>query len=240
MQKNSRLQIWLEQGNTTIPQLFFSHYKDMQIADSEALILMHLMAFHQENNDFPTPEDFTKRLSFSENDITLKLRKLMQKGFIEITQGIDNEGKISEKYSLIPLWEQLLDYIEKSQIENQEKADLLQEADLFSLFEQEFGRLLSPIEIETISMWLDNDGHSPEIIKAALKEAVLAGKLSFRYVDRILFEWKKRNIKSLQQVQQHTDEFREKTMKPVVQNNPAAEEPKKVTFYNWLDEREGK
>ena len=73
----------------------------------------------------------------------------------------------------------------------------MSEGEIFKLFEQEFGRFLSPMECESISMWLDDDGHSVEIIRAALKEAVLAEKMSLRYIDRILFEWKKKNVKTL-------------------------------------------
>ena len=82
---------------------------------------------------------------------------------------------------------------EKSVKEEQKDKD--DEGEIFTLFEQEFGRLLSPMECETITMWLDDDGHTVEIIKAALKEAVLAQKLSLRYIDRILFEWKKKRVK---------------------------------------------
>lgn len=233
---NTRLQLWLEQGNTIVPQLFFQHYKKLRITDDEALILLHLMSFHSEQKDFPTPFDFTERMNYSENEITIQLRKLIQKGFLEITQGVDSEGKLYEKYSLIPLWEKLIDYIEETTVKANEKEEKKKEADIFSLFEQEFGRLLSPIEIETITMWLDIDDHSPEIIKAALREAVLAGKLSFRYIDRILFEWKKKNIRSLDQVKQHTHEFRDKTIKPTT--HKTEDHTKKVTFYNWLEERE--
>lgn len=235
---NNRLQIWLEQGNTVVPQLFFQHYKKLQITDEEALILLHIMAFHSEQKDFPTPFDFSERMGYNENDISVQLRKLMQKGFLEITSGTDNEGKLFEKYSLMPLWERLIDYMENTSIKNQELVEKKEEANLFSLFEQEFGRLLSPIEIETITMWLDIDDHSPEIIRAALREAVLSGKLSFRYIDRILFDWKKKNIRSLSQVQRHVDEFRDKTMKAIPNQQKNEEQTKKVTFYNWLEERE--
>lgn len=41
-------------------------------------------------------------------------------------------------------------------------------------------------------MWIDQDGQDPVIIKAALREAVMSGALSFRYIDRILIDWKKK------------------------------------------------
>ena len=67
-----------------------------------------------------------------------------------------------------------------------------EEGEIYKLFEQEFGRLLSPMEYETIGMWFDQDKHSSALIRLALKEAVLSQKLSLRYIDRILFEWKKK------------------------------------------------
>ena len=47
----------------------------------------------------------------------------------------------------------------------------------------------------------DQDQHHPNLIQAALREAVMSGKLNFRYIDRILFEWKKNGIKTVDQAQ---------------------------------------
>ena len=90
-------------------------------------------------------------------------------------------------FSLHPLWNRLTDHVDTCNKQKQRKKFIrTTEGEIFSLFEQEFGRFLSPMECESISMWLDEDGHSVEIIRAALKEAVLAQKLSLRYIDRIL------------------------------------------------------
>lgn len=235
-QKFNRLRFWTEQGNVSIPQLFFQFYKELTVADDEAVIIMQLLSFEAQGVDFPTPNDLAQRTHFSVNQITLMLQRLMQKGLLEITQGVDTSGKLSEKYSLYLLWSRLLDLQEAKLTKQAEVTVELNESAIFGQFEQEFGRLLSPIEIETIGMWLDQDGHTPDIIRAALKEAVLAGKLSMRYVDRILFEWKKKNITSLQQVEKHSEQFRQHTVAPP----PAPQQPAapKVPFYNWLEERE--
>lgn len=234
---NDRLRLWTEQGNVTIPQLFFQLYKQLNIVDEEALLLLHLMAFHAENNDFPTPTDLAMRLHLNETEVTMKLQSLLQKGLLEITQGVDQNGRISEKYSLFPLWDRMLDFIQTNTMNEQTEEKKNEEGEIFTLFEQEFGRLFSPMEIETISMWMDVDRHSPAIIKQALKEAVLAGKLSLRYIDRILFEWKKKNIKTVKQVEKHTEQFHQKTTTTYQRNTPQ-ENTTKVPFYNWLEERE--
>lgn len=238
-EKNPRLRIWTDQKMIVIPQLFFKHYKELKITDDEAILLLHLISFHTENNDFPTPNDLEQRLDKTNNEIAIQLQRLLQKGFLEISQGVNGNGKIFEKYSIYPLWERILDLLESKVRVNEKNSKKNEEGELFTIFEQEFGRLLSPMELETISMWLDVDKHTPEVIKAALKESVLAGKISLRYIDRILFEWKKKNITSLKQVEQHTQQFHTKTtsVTPTVKTNQGHQTPK-VAFYNWLDERE--
>lgn len=236
---DNRLRIWTEQGNVTIPQLFFQFYKELNIADDEALIILHLLAFHAQGNDFPTPNDLKTRMDMQGNAISNQLQKLMQKGFMEITQGVDASGKLSEKYSLYPLWERILHLLETKSHKQEVKSQKQEEGEIFNLFEAELGRLLSPMELETINMWIDVDKHSPTIIKMALKEAVLASKVNLRYIDRILFEWKKKNIQTPQQVEKQAEQFRQHSsstnVKPETQATPPTN---KVQFYNWLEERE--
>lgn len=235
----NRIRVWTEQRNISVPQLFFQHYNEMNIQDDEALIILHLITFEQQGVDFPTPNDLMARTNFQPMMISQILQRLMQKGMLEISQSTDESGKLTEKYSVYPLWERLLNLLESKQQRVKETAIKLDETAIFNLFEQEFGRLLSPIEIETIGMWMDLDQHTPEIIKAALKEAVLAGKVSLRYIDRILMEWKKKNIKTLQQIEKHSEQYRKHTTAPMQMNQQQTQQPtKKVSFYNWLEERE--
>lgn len=238
---NNRLRTWTEQRMVQIPQLFFQFYKELNIEDEEALIVMHLLAFHMEGNDFPTPNDLINRLTMPDNDITSRLQRLMQKGFLEITSDVDTNGKLYEKYSVYPLWERIMQIIEMK--EHQKSATTLrqEEGEVFRLFEEEMGRLLSPLELEKIGSWLDEDKHSPALIKEALKEAVFAGKLSIRYIDRILLEWKKKNITTPQAAQKQSEQFREKqtfNRPPARTMQQDMQSANKVPFYNWLEERE--
>ena len=67
------------------------------------------------------------------------------------------------------------------------------------MFEQEFGRPLSASEFQRIGQWLEEDHYQPEIIKLALREAVLNQAYSFNYVDRILLSWERKNLKTKQE-----------------------------------------
>jgi DNA replication protein len=236
MQHEDRLRIWIEQGNVNISQLFFKHYKSLGIKDLDAMLILHMTAYKAEGNQFPTPADLASRTSFTENEVSMVLQRLMQHGFLKIEQSEDAQGVYFETISLFPLWNRLTDQLALAAKEVEEQDIKLSEGEIFKLFEQEFGRFLSPMECESISMWLDEDGHTVEIIRAALKEAVLAQKLSLRYIDRILFEWKKKNVRTLSDVERQTKSFR--TIGIRTKQQEETEKVKRVPFYNWLEERD--
>jgi len=240
MNDADRLQTWIERGSVNISQLFFQFYKELQISDTEAMLIMHLNAFHEEGNEFPTPANIANRMNLTEDMISSSMQRLMQKGFMEIHQKLDEKGVLYEVINLMPLWGRLLDCVDAKNEKNEKETSKLKEGQLFQLFEQEFGRFLSPMETEMISMWLDQDGHSPEVIRKALMESVISQKLSLRYIDRILFEWKKNNVKTTEDANKISKSFRKNTLqKNAVQPEQKGTEQQtpssNVPFYNWLD-----
>ncbi|MFJ7933477.1 DnaD domain-containing protein [Sporosarcina sp. NPDC096371] len=238
MQHEERLRIWIERGNVSISQLFFQHYKSLGIQDLDAMLIMHMTAYTSAGNQFPTPMDLASRMHLNENEVSMVLQRLMQHGFLKISQNEDQNGVLHETFSLQPLWDRLIDQIAIEANKVEEESQQNAEGEIFSLFEQEFGRFLSPMECESITMWLDEDGHSVEIIRAALKEAVLAQKISLRYIDRILFEWKKKNVRTMSDVERQTKSFRTVGVRPTQQQQQKTVSVKRVPFYNWLEERD--
>ncbi|MDZ5473224.1 DnaD domain-containing protein [Bacillus sp. 31A1R] len=226
---------WFNEGNITFPSALLTFYKQMGINEEELVLLLHVFSFQEKGNEFPTPSEISSRMTISLTQCSDMLRRLVQKGLIEIQDGHSYDGIRFEKYSLQPLWEKLIEqflmntknkYIEKQQQE---------ETDLYTCFEQEFGRPLSPFECESLAMWMDDDRHDPIIIKSALREAVISGKLNFRYIDRILFEWKRNGIKTIEQAKNHGRKIRQHQPQ---QREKKEEVPqtKNVPFYNWLEQ----
>ncbi len=232
MNKNTFLS-WIEEGVISIPSFLFRYYKKIGLTDIECMVILHIFNFIEKGKEFPTIDEIAERMVLSTEHCSQTILTLIQRGYLEILKGQTEEGIYFEKYSLKPLWLKLINEHALHEQEDLQFQTNLEEGSLFTLFEQEFARALSPIECETLSMWIDNDHHSPALIKAALKEAVLSGKLNFRYIDRILFEWKKAGIKTVEQAQDQSRNFRNGQQK-----NRGQEKQKKteaVPFYNWLE-----
>lgn len=99
------------------------------------------------------------------------------------------------------------------------------DSNIYSIFEKELARPLSPIEYELINGWLECN-YKEGIILAALKEAVFNGVNNFRYIDKILFEWNKKGIDSLEKVEKNKKEFKKE------ENNI------EVPDYDWLNDEQ--
>lgn len=226
---------WIEEGHITIPRALLTHYKQLNINEEELVLLLQVQSFVEKGKDFPTPAEISSRMTISISECAEILGKLTQKGLIGIEEGQSAEGIRFEKYSLQPLWEKLINLFLIQQKQEKKEDAQKRELDLYSVFEQEFGRPLSPFECESLSLWIDDDRHEPTIIKAALREAVISGKLNFRYIDRILFEWKKNGIKTIEQAKSYGNKFRKYQQ---TKGKMERQEPRKeaVPFYNWLEQ----
>lgn len=213
-----------------IPVKLFTDYRQLNLNEIEVMLILQIHRFLQENNSFPTPLDLSSFLTVDEIECGNILRGLIQKGFLEIQQLESDKGQLSEAYSLNPLWEKL--FTKEEMIETEEEDD--HEGSIFLLFEQEFGRPLSPFEIETINAWLDEDKIIPALIKAGLRESVLMGKLNFKYIDRILRDWKQKGIHSVEEARESSRNFRNQQVKKTYQTNKKKRDTS--FYYNWLED----
>lgn len=233
---NENILKWVQEGNISIPTALLTHYKQMGLNEEELVLLLHVFSFLEKGNDFPTPTEISSRMTVSSTRCSDILRKLIQKGFINIEEGYSENGIRFEKYCIKPLWEKLIHEFLLNEKDEKKEQQQKNEMDLYSIFEQEFGRPLSPFECESLAMWLDDDRHEPLIIKAALREAVISGKLNFRYIDRILFEWKKNGIKTIEQAKSYGNKFRQyQNQQHKVSAAEQITRSEAVPFYNWLE-----
>jgi DNA replication protein len=210
----------LEAGVVQIPYVLLRHYRNLQLSDAEVMLLIQLLAFRQaEHNDFPTLDQLMDRMGLTAEALGKMLQKLMQEGWISIESGSYEQSDVQyERYQFTGLYHKLAEQLAAERriaTSTELEEDLFSrdydpegKRNLFTIFEREFGRPLSPMELETISGWVDQDEYPEDLILMALKESVFAGKLHFRYIDRILLEWSRNRVRSAEDVKAYTQKFR--------------------------------
>lgn len=96
---------------------------------------------------------------------------------------------------------------------------------IFEIIEKEFGRTLSPLEIEMIRSW----NYPIEILKLAVQEASTSGQFVIKYIDRILYNWSKANVRTAEEAKKYIANFRSRK-----ERNNQLDERNSSTYYEEL------
>ena len=158
-----------------------------------------------------------KNMGINEEMIMDAFNKLMSKKLISFETGKDSEGRIYDGISLNNFYD--LINTEYSEAKKSQDAD-----NIFTTFEQEFARTLSPSEYEYINRFLEI-GFSEELILGALKEAVYNGATNMRYIDTVLHEWKRKGYKTM-------DDVKNNIIKKETEKND------EIFDFDWLNDNE--
>jgi len=185
-----------------IPKILLANYKKLGITDEELIIIMVIMNYG--DKVLYDPEMFAKDINQNKRNVMMLIDSLCDKNILSIV--IEKRNKKAEYITLDLLYEKLsnivLDKKEDEEIDNS----------IFSIFENELGRTLSPMEYEKIKEWITS-GNSKEMITLALREAVLNGVNNLNYIDSILNNWNKKGYKTKADVEKEKQNYRTKKSK---------------------------
>ena len=71
---------------------------------------------------------------------------------------------------------------------------------------KDLGRMLSPFELEDLQKTIREDKTDPDLVRAALREAVFNGKTNWNYINAILRNWRREGITTMRQVEERRKE----------------------------------
>ena len=201
----------LKDKDFTIPKLLLKNYKKLNISESELIILVFLINSYEYN-----PKEIASIMDIKLPLLLEMISQLESKGILKIELKNIN-GINTEVCNLDNLYEKLSLLVIKKEEAKDNKS-------IYDVFETELGRTLSPIEYELVGEWLNDN--TEEILKLALREATYNGVSNFRYIDRIIHEWKKKGIKTRDDVIKNNEEFRKNK----------SEKKQELFDYDWLNE----
>lgn len=225
--KSSKITEILMDGNIVIPIYFLKNYRKLQLNSDEFIFMMYLY-----NNG----NEFTFDPSKISNDIGIDISKVMElisnlsdKDLIKVDVK-KNEKGFMEDIVLLDGFYNKLKMLIINEVSEEKEAEV-NSSSIYEVIEKEFGRTLSPIEYEIIKAWTESN-FSDEIIKEAVKEAVFNGVSNLKYIDKILFEWGKKGITTVKDV----EENRKKRKSSMNSKEKDDDIDMDIVDWNWFDD----
>lgn len=169
-------------------------------------------------------ERVSNTLGLDNNKTMEAFNGLMIKGLVSLETTKDVENRLNEIVKLDGVYDSIIE--NNSMLVNNETKE-----DIFKVFERELGRTMSSMELEIINGWLSS-GTPEEIILGALKEAVYNNVRSFRYIDRIIYNWTEKGLKTMDEVSAYMKNNRKDKSKDKV----ISKKEQEILDYDWLDD----
>lgn len=216
-------------GAVTVPSLLLKSYKKIGLDETELILLLHLWCFQQQdNNSYPTPKELSSLMTIESSRVQTLLAGMVEKKVISIEHLYDpDQKKWVDRFSFSGLFDKLMEnwaLIKAQELQKETAAEAHQSSEMvqeiFRVFEEEFGRLLSPFESNQILEWCYEDKYLPDLILEALRKASLRGVKNMKYIDSILKDWRQNNVTSLKQVEAYEKQYqtrqqlKQKALKP--------------------------
>ncbi len=220
--KSNQLKDILKSGQLVIPFFFLKNYKKFELTMEEFVFLMYF--YHLGERFLLNPEQYCNDLGLDIAGVMNYISVLTDKGFIQVDV-IKNDKGVIEEYVILEPFFQKMELIVMDEA-TQEKSD----SNVFELIEKEFGRTISPMEYEIIKAWLDNNINEA-VITEAVREATFNGVSNLRYIDKILFEWGKKGITTVKDVEKMRKKREQKEEKEI-------DIDMDLVDWNWFDEDE--
>lgn len=171
------------QGFSNIPNELFKQFANLHFTADNFLIWLFLYQKTEQGETVLDIEQIGKDTNISETAIYESINELLNHQLIRLKTTEDTFHKIQTIVDLSPTFDKL------DKLSKRPMLKLNGLGQLSQLFEQELGRPLSPIELEELQKWIDEEKIATELVELALKEAVLNQKKNFKYVGGILRNW---------------------------------------------------
>lgn len=221
--KNNKLEKFFVDGNMVIPLYLLKNYKTLKISLDEFIFLMYL--YNKGNRCLFDPNKYSIEINIDLSKVMEYIGNLTDKGLVKV-EVIKNDKGVMEETVILDDFYNKISFL---MMEDYNKKDT-DESEIFQYIEKEFGRTLGSIEIQIINAWLESN-ISEDLIKEALKEAVLNGVTNLKYMDTILYEWGKDGVKTVEDVEKRRKKRRN-------YKDKAQDIDMDIVDWNWFDDEE--
>lgn len=150
--------------------------KSIGLSDQEAHILGIMMMLRESGVRVLTPKLISQYSSQPSEQIDQLMLRLINQRYLDRRGG---------ELDFAPIWRMLL---------KEKQSEVKEEVNLVQAFEDGFGRSLNGIEIEFINEF-KRAGYDDDMILDALKEALKSNVRNFRYIEKILMNWREYGVK---------------------------------------------
>lgn len=177
--------------------LLIEKYHLLGLNETDAILLIKLQRLLLQGKRKLSTAEIAPSMSITANTISKRLVDLVNNGFISLTL---SEKDQQEVFSLDETYKKLGALLEQSDEKLTTEMTNNDVKTIVGRLEEEFKRVLSPLDLEVVRHWVVVDHFSVAMVEEALVECVKMRKIDVKYIDLLL------NKKKIKETSQSTQE----------------------------------
>ncbi|MCB5003910.1 DnaD domain-containing protein [Streptococcus mutans] len=194
-------------GNLVLPSALLFHYKDI-FSNADDFLVWQFFYFQNTTKmeDIATSQIATA-IGKTVPEVNRSVSNLISQELLDMkTIELDGESEVLFDATLaLKKLDDLLTAADETTVSSSKGISNALK-DLVEDFERVLGRMLSPFELEDLQKTVSDDKTDPDLVRAALREAVFNGKTNWNYIQAILRNWRREGISTLRQVEERRKE----------------------------------
>lgn len=169
--------------NKSLDKISFllNYYHLLNISETELVIILEIEQMFKQNVII-TNKELEKRMNIDNRKIDLCLKNLVKNEYLTF----NNNYSTSNLIDTSNVYLKIIDKLYESEIIEKKEYGQQKTQNIIKTFENEFGRRLSPLEIDIVRDW--HETYSHELIMYSLTEAVTHNVLNLKYIEKILID----------------------------------------------------
>lgn len=192
---------YYKSGNLVLPAALLFHYKDIFANSDDFLVWQFFYLQNTTKLDDLAPSQIASALDRTVADVNRIISSLTSQELLDM-KTIELDGEIEIIFDASPVLAKLDALLAQPEDTEAPAEEGNQLKSLVEDFERELGRMLSPFELEDIQKTIKDDKTDPDLVRAALREAVFNGKTNWNYINAILRNWRREGITTLRQIEE--------------------------------------
>ncbi|GAB2027566.1 DnaD domain-containing protein [Lactovum odontotermitis] len=186
-------------GHLVLPSAVLSHFSQIFDSSEEFLVWLFLL-----DDKEAAPSQIAECIGRTLTQVNASIQRMQKSGLLKVTL-IESDGQTDMMFDVAPTFQKidaLLHPAEKNEPAQQTAENRLQT--VAKAFEAEMG-MISPMQLEELRLWLEDDKFDVGLILAALREAALNRKVSLNYIRAILRRWRADGVTSARDIEEQRE-----------------------------------
>lgn len=156
MSTNNPVANYLEAGETVVSNLLLHHYHDLGMTTGELVVYLEFKSYADRGVLNPEVTQIADHLHTSAKRVFEQLQSLIAKKLC-LQRTRQSDGKEDVYYDFSPLVLKLAQMAEERDQKQAQREESNEREATFNKIEVEFGRPLSPMEMQVVNDWFDKD-----------------------------------------------------------------------------------